>query len=120
MGAEAGRGAGEARTARILRTLHQLLTEAREHDDLFIMVARPNLEGLLDEVERLRAIEAAARALAADPWAGWHWDDDLCAHYCVACGESGPGGGDPPHHGETCPWAALRAALAGREIPTKE
>lgn len=77
----------------------------------------PGIDGLAARALRKEviALRAALAPLVADPWAGWHWDEELCAHYCVLCGESGPGVAAAPRHGATCPYVAARAALAGAD-----
>lgn len=82
----------------------QMVADAR-----FIAASYADVRDLLAEVDRLRA---ALALLVADAWAGWHWDEGLCAHYCVLCGERGPGVAAAPRHGAACPYVAARAALA--------
>jgi hypothetical protein len=53
------------RIDRIIKTMQRMRDEAAAGGELFILVARPNLEGLLDEIARLRPHAAAWRRLCA-------------------------------------------------------
>ena len=87
--------ADPARRARV----DELTLALIEHSD--------DYQGLAEEVERLRAVAAAARAVVADDptvstWGGY----SECA-FCEAARHLD----GPLTHEPDCPWAALRAAL---------